>query len=236
MPRGADTVGVGLPRQTAVGLVVQALGPLPPHQAVITASGLPYELGGALSSALVPGPWRQVGETQGFTVFATRRAPDPIAAVTARGRRVPVRVVSSTTKSEVVRVDTSAPASVIRSVAWDSGWRGSVSVNGGPARSVPVRSVDLVQEIAVPAGDDLVSFHYRPPHLLIASVLSVGSVVLLVVLGIVGLVRRRWNRRSPGDEVIATSGDEDLPTEVAVLVSDGPGAAYLAGPPDGAGA
>ncbi len=144
-------------------------------------------------------------------------------------------MLTSTTKSEVVRVDTSAPASVIRSVAWDSGWRGSVSVDGGPARSVPVRSVDLVQEIALPAGDDLVTFSYRPPHLLIASVLSVGSVVLLVALGIVWLARRRWNQGSPGDEIIATSGDEDRPTEVAVLVSDRPGA-YLAGPPDGAGA
>ena len=57
----------------------------------------------------------------------------------------------------------SAPASVIRSVAWDSGWRGSVSVNGGPARSVPVRSVDLVQEIAVPAGDDLVTLPLPAP-------------------------------------------------------------------------
>ncbi len=236
VPRGAETVGVRLPRETAIGLVVQALGPLPPHQAVITASGSPYELGGALSSALVPGSWRQVGEVQGFTVFASRRAPDPISAVTARGRRVPVQVLSSTTKSEVVRVDTSAPASVIRSVAWDGGWRGSVSVNGGPARSVPVRSVDLVQEIAAPAGDDLVTFHYRPPHLLIASVLSVGSVVFLVALGLVWLARRRWNRGSPGGEVIAPSEDEDLPTEVAVLVSDGPGAAYVAGPPEGAGA
>ncbi len=62
-----------------------------------------------------------------------------------------------------------------------------------------------------------------------------GSVVLLVALGIVWLARRRWNRGSPGDEIIATSGDEDRPTEVAVLVSDRPGA-YLAGPPDGAGA
>ncbi len=232
---GANTVEVRLPPESAVGLEVQALGPLPPAQAVITAGGRSYELGGALSSALVPGPWRQVGEADGFTVFALRKPPEPISAVTADGRRVPVQVLSSSTKSEVVQVDAPSPVSVIRSVAWDSGWTGSVSVDGKTARSVPVRSTQLVQEIAVPAGKDEVTFHYRPPHLLVGSLLSVGAIVFLVALGIVCFVRRRRTGGSTNGEVAAASDDEHTPTEVAVLVSDGSGAAHGAVSAEGVG-
>ncbi len=231
---GARTVTVGLPAKGGVGLEVQALGPLPPAQAVITANGRPYELSGALSAAVVPSSWRQVGEAQGFTVFASRRLPEPITAVTAKGRRVPVRVLSSNTKSEVVRVDAPEPVSVIRSVAWDSGWRGSVSVNGRPARSVPVRSLQLVQEITAPAGHDEVTFRYRPPHLILGSILSIGSVVFLIALGIVWLVRRRSRKGSPDGEVMSAPDEQPVHTEMAVLVSDAPSAIHGAAPVDGA--
>jgi hypothetical protein len=224
VPAGVSSVSAGLPRERGIGLEVQALGPLPPAQAVITASGRAYELRGALSSALLPDAWREVGELQGFTVFVSKRPPEPISAVTADGRKVPVRVVSSNAKSEVVRVDAPEPVSVIRSVAWDSGWRGSVSVNAGPARSVPVRSDHLVQKISVPAGDDEVTFRYRPPHLLLGALLSVGSIAFLIALGVVALVRRR-KKRSHGDGE-TTSGPEPEHhdhAEMPVLVSDAPG-------------
>ena len=44
------------------------------------------------------------------------------------------------------------------------------------------RSIDfeLVQQVHVPAGNDVVTFHYRPPHLLLASVLSLGAIALLL--------------------------------------------------------
>jgi hypothetical protein len=83
-------------------------------------------------------------------------------------------------------------------VAWDAGWRGSVSVNGGAPRAVDVEQAGLVQEIRIPPGDDVVTFHYRPPHLLLASVLSLGATAFLIVLLIVWLVRRR---RSPHETV-----------------------------------
>jgi len=43
----------------------------------------------------------------------------------------------------------------------------------------------------------VVSFHYRPPHLLLASVLSLGAVVLLLVLLGVWLWRRRGRHGKP---------------------------------------
>ena len=63
-----------------------------------------------------------------------------------------MHVLSSTTKSEEIKVDAPSASTVIRSVAWDSGWLATVSVNGGPARSVPVTSFDLVQQVRIPAG------------------------------------------------------------------------------------
>jgi hypothetical protein len=42
----------------------------------------------------------------------------------------------------------------------------------------------------VPAGTDLVTFTYRPPHWLVASGLSVGSSLFLLVLAVVAWFRR----------------------------------------------
>ncbi len=213
---GATRVSVTLPAGASVGLSLQVLsGSLPTHQLVISSAGVPYELAGSLSSALVPGPWRVAGFSQGYAVFTLRRPPEPIAARTASGGRIPVGVVSNTTKSEQVTLDAPGPTTVTRSVAWDSGWKATVSVDGGAARSIPVRDVDLVQQVRIPAGRDVVTFHYGPPHLLAASVLSVGAVVLLVALLGVWLVRRR---RSPGESTdVGQTADEPrtgVPTPV----------------------
>ena len=204
VPAGASRVGGLLPRGSAVGLSVQVVGvgSLPSHSAVVTVAGKPYELDGSLSSALVPGPWRLGGFSQGYAVFTLQKAPEPITAVTTRGHRLPVEVLSSSTKSEQIRVVAPAAATVIRSVAWDPGWTGSVSVNGGPTRDVPVSSFDLVQQIRIPPGNDLVTFHYRPPHLVLASILSLGATGLLAVLlvwWLVTLVVRRRQSVSAGE-------------------------------------
>jgi hypothetical protein len=198
---GATSVTAQLPKGAAVGLSLQVIGSLPAQRAVITVGGRPYELGGSLSSALVPGPWQQAGFSQGYTVFTLRRPPVPISASTTTGRPVPVEVVSSATKSEQVRVNAPSASTVIRSVAWDSGWSATVSVNGGEAENIPVGSFDLVQRVHIPAGNDLVTFRYRPPHLLVASALTFGASALLVVLLVVGLVRRR--RLANGQQVPA---------------------------------
>ncbi len=198
LPTGATRATVALPSGSWVGLSLQVLGgTIPSHRVIVTAEGAPYELGGSLSSALRPGPWRVAGFSQGYAVFTSVKPSRPISVVTTGGRTLPVQVLSSTTKSEDIRVRAPAAAVVVRSVAWDAGWKATVSVNGGPDRSVTVQSHDLVQQVRVPAGDDRVSFHYRPPHLLVASVLSVGSVVVLLGLLVGWLVVRRRRRGDP---------------------------------------
>jgi hypothetical protein len=199
MAKGARRITAALPGGDAVGLSVKASGLLPSLRTVITVAGHLYELGGSLSSALVPGPWQLAGFSQGYAVFTFRRPAMPFTASTTEGRHVAVQVLSSTTKSEVIRVHAPAAARVLRSVAWDSGWKASVSVNGGAAQSLPVDSYDLVQEVHVPAGDDVITFHYRPPHLLPATVLSLGSSALLIVMFAVWLWRRPRSRRRPPD-------------------------------------
>jgi hypothetical protein len=199
VPASVSSVTGPHPAGPAIGLSVQVLaGSLPTQRPVISVAGHPYELAGSLSSALVPGPWQLAGFSQGYAVFTLRKPPEPIAASTDNGGRLPVQVLASTTKSEDIRVRAPAASTVIRSVAWDSGWSATVSVNGGQAQKIKIDDSDLVQQVHIPAGDDVVSFHYRPPHLLLASVLSLGSTVLLLVLLGVWLTRRRRRRRSRG--------------------------------------
>jgi hypothetical protein len=215
---GAVAVSSPLRQVDGVGLTVQVLGSgssLPAHLGVIDVAGQAFELDGALSSAIVPGPWRQVGMAQGYTVFGLNKPPVPIMAVTAGGKRLPVKVLATTTKSETVRVVAPGPTSIVRSVAWDSGWRGSVSVDGGSPNTVPVESYDLAQRIRIPAGDDVVTFGYTPPHLRLATLLSSGGTLLLIALGVVWVVRRRRRRRGPPE---GAAGEETVQVEEGELV------------------
>jgi hypothetical protein len=215
VPAGATRLTVGLPRGQAAGLSLRVRGSLPSQRAVISVAGQAYELAGSLSSAIVPGAWQIGGFAQGYAVFTLRRPPTPITATTASGARLHVQVLSSTTKSEQIRVATPGPSTIVRSVAWDSGWTATVSVNGAPGRRAAVSSSNLVQEVRVPAGDDTITFHYKPPHLLVASVLSIGAVALLLALLIVSLVRRarrRDDRESP--EVTSELRPADLAQRV----------------------
>jgi hypothetical protein len=207
---GASTVTGRPPGVAAIGLSLQVLaGSVPAQRAVVSVSGKPYELGGSLSSAIVPGPWQLGGFSQGYAVFTLRKPPEPISAATATGRRLSVQVVQNTTKSEQVRLRAPAPSTLIRSVAWDPGWSATVSVDGGKTRSVAVEDFDLVQQVRVPAGNDLITFHYRPRHLLLASILSLGSVALLLTLLGVWLVRRRGPWSEPDDTLVAGGGSQE---------------------------
>jgi hypothetical protein len=203
---GARSVAGQLPSGagSAVGLAVQVIsGRLPPHQATITVGSRTYELDGSLSDVIRPGPWRPSGSADDFSLFARTAPPHPLYAVPHAGRRSPnVSVVSAAANSETVSVRAAVPTVVVRDVAWDAGWRASVSVNGRPAVPLRVAPHGLTQQVRLPAGADLVTFTYRPPHWLVASSLTAGSVLFLLILAVVTLIRRgrRGSRdRSQGD-------------------------------------
>jgi hypothetical protein len=69
--------------------------------------------------------------------------------------------------------------------------------------------------VRIPAGNDLVTFHYEPRHLLLASILSLGASGFLVILLGVWLVRRR----RPTAEVPATGPSEAAATDQPEPVS-----------------
>jgi hypothetical protein len=211
---GARRVTGQVPGGHAIGLSVQAGGTVPAYRAVVGIGGDAYELGGALSTAVTPGPWRLAGTSQGYAVFTSAKVPAPISATTTSGHPLHVQVVAESTKSETVRVDTPESATIVRSVAWDQGWKGSVSVNGAPARNVPVDSYDLVQRVQVPAGHDVVTFRYRPPHLVVASVLSLGAIGLLLALLVGWLVVRRRRRHDPAVATPDARPREEQPVPV----------------------
>ena len=118
-----------------------ASGRSPPQRVVITVAGRPYELGGSLSSAIVPGPWQLAGFSQGYAVFTLRKPPAPLSASTTGGRQLPVEVISSATKSEAIRVD--APAAATRHPLRGLGLRleGHRLRQRGPAADDPGRVV-----------------------------------------------------------------------------------------------
>jgi hypothetical protein len=193
---GSTKVSGALPAGNAVGLAFEVVaGHIPAHQAFVTVATRTFELDGSLSGALRPGVWRQQGIAEGYTLFQRVQPPHPITASSSGGSATPVKVVSSNTKIETVSLQAAVPLTVVRDVAWDPGWRASVSVNGGSPRAIAVGHHGLVEQVNVPPGLDVVTFRYRPPHIVVATILSVGATVGLLALFVMTLVRLRHRRR-----------------------------------------
>ena len=193
---GARRVGSRLPGGSAVGLAVHVVsGRLPPHQADIVVGKKTYELDGALSGAVQPGAWRQQGSVDRYTLFVRTHAPSTVYAV-ARGQEAPpaIDVLAQSDNAESIRVRTASPVVVVRDVAWDGGWRASVSSDGGPQVTVPVDKRGLVQQVSLPSGTDIVRFSYQPRHWLVASAFSLGAAALLLVL-LLDVALSRWSSR-----------------------------------------
>jgi hypothetical protein len=193
--RGAGRADGALPTRPGVGLALQVVsGQLPPFQAAIRVGHASYELDGSLSSAVRPGAWREQGTVGGYTLYVRTAPPAPIY-VEAHGVRTaaPVKVVAQSDNAESIRVQTRAPAVVVRDVAWDGGWRASISSNGASSAAVPVERHGAVQQVELPAGTDVVTFSYQPRHWAVASAISEGATLLLVLL-LADIVLRRLGR------------------------------------------
>jgi hypothetical protein len=200
---GARSVAAPLPTGAGTGLAVQVVsGHLPAHQATITVGTSTYELDGPLSDAVRPGPWQAQRSVDGHSLFGRTEPPHPVYAVGAGGGPTPrITVVSDGANAETVSVRAASPVVVVRDVAWDAGWRATVRVDGGPPRTVRVTPRGLMEQVQLPAGTDRVTFSYRPPHWRVASALSEGSSLFLLVLAGVTLFRwrsRRRHRRASG--------------------------------------
>ena len=194
VPAGARRVTGALPDGQADGLRMQVLfGSVPPHQGTIAVDHQTYELDGSLSQAIVPGVWHWRGTYQQFSFFTVARPVPVVHTVSGKRENPPVRVVASNPNGETVALTVDSPVHLVRDVAWDAGWQAMVSVNGGRAQRVTVTDYRLVQEVQLPAGHLLVTFRYRPKHLLLATLLTLGGLACLLLVSGVTLVRR-WRR------------------------------------------
>jgi hypothetical protein len=216
---GAARASGSLPPGAAVGLAVRVeAGRLPAHQAAIAVQGAAYELDGSLSSAVVPSRWRPRGSADGFSLFVRRAPLSPLHAVSKGRKAPPVAVLSNAANAETVRVHARASTVLVRDVAWDGGWHASVTTDGGPSRPLPVDRRGLVQQVRLPAGTDVVTFKYRPPHWLVASAITEGAALLLVLLA-VDIAIRRW-RRGAGRR----GGTADPPPPLLIIPAAAPAA------------
>ena len=194
---GARSAGGRLPPGQSVGLAVQVLsGRLPAQQATIDVGPRVYEVDGPLSDVVRPGPWRSLGSVDNFALFGRTAPPHPVYVVGRAGRPPPqVAVVSESANAETVRVRTASSAVLVRDVAWDAGWHASVTVDRGRTTALRVAPRGLVEQVRLPVGADLVTFTYQPPHWPVATALSVGATLLLLVLAVVTVLRRVLRRR-----------------------------------------
>lgn len=184
--------------QPASGLVVVGPASSVSDTSVVTASdGQRWALDGVLQDALATSSWRYTGTWGAYAKFvATRVLPPVWVAAPAGGARV--RQVSTTDYgTSVDRVTAGRTVTVVRSEAYVAGWHvEAVPAGGGPARTLPVERVGLVQGVRVPAGTWTLTFLYRPKGLDVGLAGSALGLAALVVVGAWGLVRRR-RRRQP---------------------------------------
>ncbi|MGH9102603.1 MAG: hypothetical protein ACRDYD_06430, partial [Acidimicrobiales bacterium] len=134
-----------------------------------------------------------------LTPAALRRAPPPGGAgPVGEAAGATARVLSRRPASEAIEVVSATPVVVVRSVAWDRGWRATVSSARGPARPARLLRVGLVQGVRVPAGTHVLRLSYSPPRLALAAALSALAVAILLLAGLAWLVAGTLRRRGHG--------------------------------------
>jgi len=181
----------------AAGIVVHALGlQVSDRTSVATASGDRFVMVGQLQDALgVTSAWRFGGFWDAYARFTATSVRPPVwVARSPRGARA-TRVASAPDGTEVDRVVVPAGGTLVRSEAFQPGWRAkAVPARGGPARALDVTADGLVQSVHLPPGTWTVTFTYRAPRLTEGLAASAAGLVGLVVAGVL-IGRRRLARR-----------------------------------------
>jgi hypothetical protein len=210
VPAGAHRVTGSLPSGTSDGLKMQVLfGSISAHQATIEVGAQNYELDGSLSQSIQPGTWRWRGSFQPFSFF-TLSHPIPAVHTIAKGSTAPhVHVISTNANGETVRLSSETPERLVRDVAWDAGWHALISVNGGPDHQVEIADYQLVQEVRLPVGQIQITFQYRPKHILLATLITLGGLAVVLLAGVTAMGQRI--RRRPLRSVVHVPSRLGLP-------------------------
>ena len=158
--RGSHDADIFFPSKSAsVGLVAE--NPLLTRVriaaiSVTTHEGASFGLDGALAGDLTAPHWLAAGSIGPFVVYDNSRAHGPFW-VAGSSRGVGRNFVSASSSphpgppTETVSVTSSAPATMVRSVADIPGWHATEN-HDGQTHETPVRSAGLVQSVSVPQG------------------------------------------------------------------------------------
>ncbi len=165
---------------------------------VTDTHGQVFVADGKLQDALIPPRWGYAGRDGSFAVFVDRFARGPLRLQALPGRAAPGALVrrAAGPPSSPAAAAVSSPhgVRVIRSVAATAGWSATWHPRGGGAAPLAVRRDGLVQAVNVPAGQGVLTWHYRPPGFRTGFALSLGATVLIILLLVSGLLRSRPGR------------------------------------------
>ena len=159
-------------------------------------AGLRYTLDGGLQDALGQSGWAFTGTWAGFARFQQPSVRPPVWLQNGPRGATATQVSLSDDGTEVDRVTTTATVMLVRSESNLPGWQATVTpTGGGRSRSLPIRSVELIQGVDLPAGSWTVTFSYRAPGLDLGLALSLlGTGAVLMVAGVWATRRGRARR------------------------------------------
>lgn len=163
-----------------------------------------YALNGLLQGLLTPPHWMYAGRVGPLVMYRNTRARGQ-AWLEAPAARVPAAAAGAGSVTTLpvaawqdpVTLVTSTQASLlVRSEQYAPGWSATVQpieASGalGPASSLPVRAVGILQGVEVPAGSYRVTWHYHSTRVDIGLLLSALGSLACAAAAIVGLRRRR---------------------------------------------
>jgi MYXO-CTERM domain-containing protein len=196
----------------ATALVVRGPARAVSNDSVVdTVGGDRYQLDGYLQNALGQTGWRFTGIWREYAQFAHPVTTPPVWLVhPAPGARVR-QVATYDWGTEVDRVDSPVPVTVVRSEAFQVGWRVVATGPTGTTRNLAVGRDGLIQSVRVPAGSWTLTFLYRPPDLNAGLAGTTVAVLGLAGLGAVGVWRRRRPRRTERGASPGSGGRADEP-------------------------
>ena len=185
---GDGTLHASLVRPApAIGLVLQATRPGtfgPP--VVSTSSGISFAAFGDLQQVLSGGHWRFEGNKGPLCLFANEDARPSLSIAALPGTHTRMGSVSARSGPRLAPssawVSSPKGVLVVRAVAAIPGWSAFWQPSGGHAVALPVERSGVVQTVAVPAGDGLLSWHYSAPGLAAGAWCSLGGLLLLVLM------------------------------------------------------
>lgn len=187
LPVGQDTPAHPV---AATGVVAQALGGSArvSSPSTVTTGGARLVADGALQQALSSHDWQFAGNLDTYSVFTNPSAKPLLSLQPLPGKSLGSASVHRLTGNPLfptsARVASANGALVVRSVSAIPGWTAKwAPAGGGDARTLPIKEHGLVQAVAVPAGQGVLSWRYDPPGFRVGAVLSLVGLAGLVGSG-----------------------------------------------------